>query len=90
LSRDGVHVLEQDVPMLVSLDNPIIDKLMFIAGGDLDLVCQAIDAAALRNFIHNGKDEADLLDVVNYITTKTGQRSLSEQGEGHAFLPIKS
>jgi hypothetical protein len=44
------------------LHNPVADDLVKLAGGDLDLVRRAIDAAAA------GKGEADLLDVVKFIT----------------------
>lgn len=41
--------------MLISIRNPLIDKLLFIAGGDLDLVREAIFA------------DTDLSAIVAYI-----------------------
>jgi hypothetical protein len=64
-----------ETAMLLSASNKTVDKLVILAGGDLDLVQTAIKAAALRGMVQHGKYEAELTDVVSYIVAKTRQPS---------------
>lgn len=50
----------------------LYDKLIVIAGGDLDLVQEAIRASALHGLVRSER-AADLEDVVNYIVARTGK-----------------
>lgn len=57
--------------MLVTMKNSeLIDKLVTIADGSIELVQDAIYAAALRGLVQRNEYAADLGDVVDYITVK--------------------
>lgn len=58
--------------MLVTMQNSeLIDKLVTIAGGDIDLVQDAVRAAALRGLVQRNEYVAELGDVVDYIRAKS-------------------
>lgn len=49
--------------MVVTLQNPTADKLLRLAGGDLDLLLEAMRSVAINNV-------ADLGDIVDYIMAR--------------------
>jgi hypothetical protein len=56
--------------MLVTMQNSeLIDQLVLIAGGDLELVGEAIRACAKGQ-----QEEADLKEVVDYIVANRAQK----------------
>ena len=58
--------------MIVTMKNSeLVDKLVAIADGDIDLVQEAISACA------EGADGADLKKVVDYILAKVPQKEVA-------------